>query len=188
LPRPQSLPARMPGPRRCRRSGRAARPLRNEYSARRRTADSNYCQKRRVGVRRVLCLIYAMARRWRTATERLTIAGSPASRSASGSGTRYPVIVLPSSRNTWRAAGRHGQARIRTYVPDCGRMAVPLNLPLTCTTVPGSIFENISLNCGAPLRNRTVDLLLTMDSASGPHRSGCTDGTPDCTGSTHCTQ
>jgi hypothetical protein len=77
--------------------------------------------------------------------------------------TRYPAIVCP-------AHGAHGEqpahmdkAHICTYVPDYDRMAVPLNLPLTCSTVLGFIFENYPLTCGAPLRNRTVDLLLTME-------------------------
>src|SRR6266446_8230873 len=40
----------------------------------------------------------------------------------------------------------------------------------------------------APLRNRTVDLLLTMATPHRPGCTACTDGTPGCSGSTACTQ
>src|SRR5258708_28603970 len=41
---------------------------------------------------------------------------------------------------------------------------------------------------GAPLRNRTVDLLLTIATPPRPGRTTCTNGTPECSGSTACTQ
>src|SRR5258708_37126630 len=44
------------------------------------------------------------------------------------------------------------------------------------------------LVCGAPLRNRTVDLLLTMATPPRPGCTACTNGTPECSGSTACTQ
>src|SRR5216683_4586890 len=41
---------------------------------------------------------------------------------------------------------------------------------------------------GAPLRNRTVDLLLTMATPHRPGRTSCTNGTAERSGSTECTQ
>src|SRR6266851_10112398 len=41
---------------------------------------------------------------------------------------------------------------------------------------------------GAPLRNRTVDLLLTIATPHRPGRTACTNGTPEGSGSTACTQ
>src|SRR5258706_2784398 len=40
---------------------------------------------------------------------------------------------------------------------------------------------------GAPLRNRTVDLLLTMATLTRPQRTSCTDSTPERPESTECT-
>src|SRR6266849_4356285 len=40
----------------------------------------------------------------------------------------------------------------------------------------------------APLRNRTVDLLLTMATPPRPGRTACTNGTPECSGRTACTR
>src|SRR5258708_32764849 len=44
------------------------------------------------------------------------------------------------------------------------------------------------MTCGAPLRNRTVDLLLTIATPHRPGRTACTNGTPECSGSTACTR
>src|SRR5258708_22324045 len=44
------------------------------------------------------------------------------------------------------------------------------------------------MTCGAPLRNRTVDLLLTIATPHRPGRTACTDGTPECSASTACTR
>ena len=58
----------------------------------------------------------------------------------------------------------------------CGQPLVP--------TGPRSlvqIFSNNSVLAGAPLRNRTVDLLLTITMASRTMRASCTDGTRNCT-------
>src|SRR5258708_39409212 len=44
------------------------------------------------------------------------------------------------------------------------------------------------MTCGAPLRNRTVDLLLTIATPPRPGRTTCTNGTPGRPGSTECTQ
>src|SRR5258708_38423497 len=41
---------------------------------------------------------------------------------------------------------------------------------------------------GAPLRNRTVDLLLTMATLNRPGRTTGTNRTPECPGNTACTQ
>jgi hypothetical protein len=48
-------------------------------------------------------------------------------------------------------------------------------------------FRIIRLIC-PPLRNRTVDLLLTMATPPRPGRTTCTNGTPECSGSTASTQ
>src|SRR5215472_16957520 len=45
------------------------------------------------------------------------------------------------------------------------------------------LFEKLSLP-GAPLRNRTVDLLLTISTASCTVRASCTDSTGYCTDGT----
>src|SRR5258708_31064314 len=41
---------------------------------------------------------------------------------------------------------------------------------------------------GAPLRNRTIDLLLTIATPHRPGRTTCTNRTPECPGSTACTR
>jgi hypothetical protein len=51
----------------------------------------------------------------------------------------------------------------------------------------GLMFEYPS-QAGAPLRNRTVDLLLTMATASRPQRTSCTERTAERTKSTESTE
>jgi hypothetical protein len=48
-------------------------------------------------------------------------------------------------------------------------------------------FEKLSLAV-SPLRNRTVDLLLTMATLTRPESTSCTDGAPERPESTECTQ
>jgi hypothetical protein len=48
-------------------------------------------------------------------------------------------------------------------------------------------FEKCPLDCGPPLRNRTVDLLLTISTLCRPERTACTDSPPGCTECPHCT-
>jgi hypothetical protein len=47
--------------------------------------------------------------------------------------------------------------------------------------------QETSADLGAPLRNRTVDLLLAMATPSRPQRASCKDSTPVGTESTECT-
>ena len=60
-----------------------------------------------------------------------------------------------------RRSCRHGRREWRAGrpVPRCGQPLVP-----TDPQSPALIFSNHAVLAGAPLRNRTVDLLLTMDS------------------------
>jgi hypothetical protein len=58
-------------------------------------------------------------------------------------------------------------------------MTRPGTVRPTRASACSSIFFRISsVNCGAPLRNRTVDLLLTISTASCILRASCTDATP----------
>src|SRR5258708_36913668 len=59
--------------------------------------------------------------------------------------------------------------------------------PRTRQTGPTLVSKNVDY-LRAPLRNRTVDLLLTIATLSRPGRTSCTDSTPERTGSTGCTQ
>src|SRR6266699_830383 len=49
------------------------------------------------------------------------------------------------------------------------------------------LFRNSIDELGAPLRNRTVDLLLTIPKASRPERTSCTERTPERSESTEST-
>ena len=105
------------------------------------------------------------SRRHRT-RERLSSAGTysePQKRSAAAvsAGRTAPRLTYRRTRN--------------------GRVA--LRLPLT-----GHVQSNLTPkhvpDLGAPLRNRTVDLLLTIGTAPRPQRTSCTDCTKICTEST----
>ena len=61
------------------------------------------------------------------------------------------------------------------------------DLPRTRQTGP-AIDSKICRLPASPLRNRTVDLLLTMATPPRPGCTTCTNGTPECSGSTACTQ
>ena len=65
--------------------------------------------------------------------------------------------------------------------------ASPRPGPRTRQTGPELISKKFPL-LGSPLRNRTVDLLLTMATPHRPGRTACTNGTLQCPGSTACTQ
>src|SRR5260221_2328284 len=68
-----------------------------------------------------------------------------------------------------------------------GRRSVSMPGPRTRQTGPAVVSKNFDY-LRAPLRNRTVDLLLTIATLSYPGSTTCTNRTPECSGSTECTQ
>jgi hypothetical protein len=80
---------------------------------------------------------------------------------------------------------RHGPMTLPVH---SGQESVSMTRSTKTTFRIAVKFEIALLKWEPPLRNRTVDLLLTMATPTRPQRAGCTDCTPERTESTECTR